>query len=200
MLGGNALIVGLTGKMCAGKDAFASLLPEDRFVVIDVDKLGHKALEENHGLLVEAFGSSIISPDGTVDRKILGPIVFSDPAKLRILDDITHPWMCSEALRQAKDAENAGKVAVINAALLESMGFVDHCQLVILVTAPLDVRMKRAMERNGMSPGEFMKRAEAQKDIGLSLFSSGRRVITIINDSTKDSLSRQVENCCGIIR
>ena len=193
------MIIGLTGKSCAGKDAVAALLDKKRFEVIDVDKLGHDALSMNKDKLVEAFGDGIIAQDGSVDRKILGPLVFSDPDKLGTLNSITHPWMHDEAMRRAEEAEREGKDAVINAALLESMGFVDYCQLVILVTAPLDVRMKRAMERNGMSPGEFMKRAEAQKDIGLSLFSSGRRVITIINDSTKDSLSRQVSFLCDTI-
>ena len=157
MLGGDALIVGLTGKTCAGKDAFAAMLPQDRFAVIDVDR------------------------------------------RLETLNAITHPWMREEALRLAAEAEGRGLVPVINAALLESMGFVEHCSLIILVTAPLEVRMRRAAERDGISSEEFMKRARAQKDIGLSLFSSGRRVITVINDSTEDSLSRQVENCCGII-
>ena len=177
MLGGDALIVGLTGKTCAGKDAFAAMLPQDRFAVIDVDRLGHKALEANHEALEAAFGPSIFASDGSVDRKVLGPIVFADAA----------------------EAVGRGLVPVINAALLESMGFVEHCSLIILVTAPLEVRMRRAAERDGISSEEFMKRARAQKDIGLSLFSSGRRVITVINDSTEDSLSRQVENCCGII-
>ena len=199
MLGGDALIVGLTGKTCAGKDAFAAMLPQDRFAVIDVDRLGHKALEANHEALEAAFGPSIFASDGSVDRKVLGPIVFADPARLETHNAITHPWMRDEALRLAAEAEGRGLVPVINAALLESMGFVEHCSLIILVTAPLEVRMRRAAERDGISSEEFMKRARAQKDIGLSLFSSGRRVITVINDSTEDSLSRQVENCCGII-
>ena len=199
MLGGYALIIGLTGKTCAGKDAFASMLPAERFRVIDVDRLGHQALEANHQALSEAFGNAIFK-DGKVDRKVLGPLVFSDSRKLETLNAITHPWMKEEALREAHQAEEEGFVPVINAALLESMGFVSHCDLVILVTAPLEVRMERAFRRSGIGREEFLRRAEVQKDIGLSLFSSGRRVITIINDSTEDSLSRQVENCCGIIR
>ena len=83
------MIIGLTGKSCAGKDTVASMLSADRFSVIDVDALGHVALEANHGRLREAFGDSIFRPDGTVDRKILGPIVFSDPSKLGLLDSIT---------------------------------------------------------------------------------------------------------------
>ena len=186
------MIIGLTGKICAGKDSFASLLPADRFSVIDVDGLGHEALAANKELLRDAFGPSIIGPDGNVDRKKLGAIVFSDAHKLARLNEITHPWMVEEALRLARQAEESGKTAVINAALLEPMGFVPYCDRVVLVTAPYEVRERRAAERSGLSPEEFRKRSEAQKDIGISLFSSGKPVVTIINDGDKDSLSRQV--------
>ncbi len=193
------MIVGLTGKSCAGKDTVAALLPKDRFHVIDVDALGHIALEANHDKLKAAFGDGIFRPDGTVDRKVLGPIVFSDSSKLSELNSITHPWMVDETLRQARDAESKGMVAVINAALLESMGFVEYCTLIILVVAPYEVREERAMARDGMTKEKFRARSDSQKDIGLSLFSSGKRVITIVNDRDKDTISRQVSFLCAKI-
>ena len=186
------MIVGLTGKICSGKDTFASMLPADRFTVIDVDSLGHKALENNRDRIRETFGDGVIGADGSVDRKALGHVVFSDPDKLEALNGITHPWMVEEALREARCVEKSGKVAVINAALLESMGFVGYCDSLVLVTAPYALRERRAAERSGLSAEEFRKRSDAQKDIGLSLFSSGKKVVTVINDSDKDSLSRQV--------
>lgn len=193
------MIIGLTGKSCAGKDTVASMLPADRFSVIDVDALGHVALEANHGMLREAFGDSIFRPDGTVDRKILGPIVFSDPSKLGLLDSITHPWMKEEALRLAREAEEDGRIAVINAALLESMGFVPSCDEVVLVIAPYEVREARALKRDGMTAEKFRARSDAQKDIGLSLFASGRKVTTIVNDGDLDTISRQVSFLCAKI-
>ena len=193
------MIIGLTGKSCAGKDTVASMLPADRFSVIDVDALGHVALEANHEKLREAFGDSIFRPDGTVDRKILGPIVFSDPSKLETLDSITHPWMKEEALRLAREAEEDGRIAVMNAALLESMGFVPSCDEVVLVIAPYEVREARAMKRDGMTAEKFRARSDAQKDIGLSLFTSGRKVTTIVNDGDLDTISRQVSFLCAKI-
>lgn len=193
------MIIGLTGKSCAGKDTVASMLSADRFSVIDVDALGHVALEANHGRLREAFGDSIFRPDGTVDRKILGPIVFSDPSKLGLLDSITHPWMKEEALRLAREAEEDGRIAVINAALLESMGFVPSCDEVVLVIAPYEVREARALKRDGMTAEKFRARSDAQKDIGLSLFASGRKVTTIVNDGDLDTISRQVSFLCAKI-
>lgn len=193
------MVIGLTGKSCAGKDTVASMLPPERFVIIDVDGLGHVSLEANHEALREAFGASIFRPDGSVDRKILGPIVFSDPEKLGKLNNITHPWMKEEALRMAREAEGKGMIAVINAALLESMGFLPYCDLVILVVASYEVREARALRRDGMTKEKFRDRAMAQKDIGMSLFESGKKVITIFNDGDKDTISRQVAFLCAKI-
>lgn len=191
------MIIGLTGKSCAGKDAVAALLDKKRFEVIDVDKLGHDALAMNKDKLVEAFGDGIIAQDGSVDRKILGPLVFSDSDKLGTLNSITHPWMHDEAMRRAEEAEREGKDAVINAALLESMGFVESCDRIILVVAGYETRLKRALQRDsGMTEEKFRDRTMAQKDVGLSLFGSGRPVFTIINDEGFDSLSRQVMFLC----
>ena len=191
------MIIGLTGKSCAGKDAVAALLDKKRFEVIDVDKLGHDALAMNKDKLVEAFGDGIIAQDGSVDRKILGPLVFSDSDKLGTLNSITHPWMHDEAMRRAEEAEREGKEAVINAALLESMGFVESCDRIILVVAGYETRLKRALQRDsGMTEEKFRDRTMAQKDVGLSLFGSGRPVFTIINDEGFDSLSRQVMFLC----
>ncbi len=193
------MIIGLTGKSCAGKDTVAALLPEDRFSVIDVDGLGHEALEANHEKLRKAFGSSIFRDDGTVDRKVLGPIVFADAEKLETLNSITHPWMKEETFRKAKEVEGNGKIAVINAALLESMGFVEYCDMIILVIAPYGIREERALKRDGMTKEKFHDRAMAQKDIGLSLLESGRNVITIVNDSDEATISRQVSFLCAKI-
>ena len=187
------MIVGLTGKSCAGKDLFASFLPADRFSVIDVDALGHDALLMNRDRLVEAFGPSVRGSDGNIDRKVLGPIVFSDPGKLEKLNSITHPWMVREALSRAESAEKEGLIAVINAAVLERMGFVEHCDAVILVIAPYEKRLERALMRDGLTEEAFKARSDAQKDIGESLFSSGKRVITIVNDKDDGELRRQAE-------
>ena len=191
------MIIGLTGKSCAGKDTVASLLDKSIFSVIDVDRLGHEALEMNKEKLVSEFGDGIIADDGSVDRKVLGPLVFSDASKLERLNAITHPWMFSETMSRAKQAESDGMKAVINAALLESMGFTNECSSVILVIASYETRLKRALSRDsGMTAEKFRNRSEAQKDVGISLFASGKPVYTIINDEGLDSLSRQVMFLC----
>ena len=191
------MIIGLTGKSCSGKDYVAHLFGEE-FVVIDEDKLGHVALDNNREKLVAAFGDSIIT-DGRVDRKKLGPMVFSDKEKLEKLNSISHPWMVAETLSLCREAERKGKIAVINAAILEKMGFVPYCNEVVLVSSPYSERLKRAVMRDKITPEAFEKRDENQKDIGSTLSNGGVKVTNIINDSDKESLSRQVKEYCDSI-
>ena len=191
------MIIGLTGKSCSGKDYVAHLFGEE-FVVIDEDKLGHVALDNNREKLVAAFGDSIIT-DGKVDRKKLGPIVFSDKEKLEKLNSISHPWMVAETLRLCREAESEGKIAVINAAILEKMGFVPYCNEVVLVSSPYSERLKRAVMRDKITPEAFEKRDENQKDIGSTLSKGSVNVTNIINDGDKESLSRQVKEYCDSI-
>ena len=186
------MIVGLTGKSCSGKDFFASLLDRNLFSVIDEDKLGHIALKERQPELVSAFGSSILT-DGSIDRKKLAPIVFSSEEKLSVLNSITHPWMVERTLEYAKEQQEKGFIVVINAAILEQMGFVPYCDMVLLVLSSFEHRLERALRRDGVTHEAFKARSDSQSEIGSTLFSSGKKVITIFNDSTEDALRKQCE-------
>lgn len=192
------MIVGLTGKSCSGKNKVASLL-DDNFVVIDEDKLGHEALEKNIDKIREVFGDDVIS-DGVVDRKKLGSLVFSDSGKLEKLNSITHPWMVDETVRICREIEKEGRIAVINAAILEEMGFVPYCDEIIFVLAPYEKRLERALKRDGVTEENFRKRCESQKSIGESLFATAKKVVTIINDKDEEELSRQVSLYCATMK
>lgn len=192
------MIVGLTGKSCSGKNKVASLL-DDNFVVIDEDRLGHEALEKNIDKIRESFGDDVIS-DGVVDRKKLGSIVFSDSGKLEELNSITHPWMVDETVRICRKIEKEGRIAVINAAILEEMGFVPYCDEIIFVLAPYEKRLERALERDGVTEENFRKRCLSQKSIGESLFTTAKKVVTIINDKDEEELSRQVRLYCATMK
>ena len=191
------MIIGLTGKSCSGKD-YVSHMFGDEFLVIDEDHLGHIALDVNKDKLVDAFGEDILR-DGKVDRKKLGPIVFSDKEKLEKLNSISHPWMISETLRMCREAEKEGKIGVINAAILEKMGFVPYCDEVVLVSSPYSERLKRAVKRDGITPEAFEKRNESQKEIGSTLNGDNVKVTIINNSGDEESLSRQVNEYCDRI-
>lgn len=189
------MVIGLTGKSCAGKDEGARRLEMRGIPSIDVDALGHKALEANIDRLKEAFGTGILAPDGSVDRKKLGPLVFSDPHKLATLNSISHPWMKSQVELFVRDK----KICTVNAALLEEMDLVSLCDEILYFWAPLEARLERGIWRDGLTREGFLMRDSNQKMIGSSLFECGVRVITILNDSGIEQLYRQLDFYCDTL-
>ncbi|MEN6499105.1 MAG: dephospho-CoA kinase [Rectinema sp.] len=157
-------IIGLTGGYCAGKNEVANILVRYGWDVIDVDKLGHAALLQVSDQLINTFGDSIRKEDGSVDRKKLGEIVFSDKKMLNVLESIVHPLTLSLLDQEIKKAqENRVKEICINAALLYRFHQVKYCKAVIEVRAPLYQRIMRAQERDHVSMAGALQRIENQK-------------------------------------
>lgn len=192
------MIIGLTGKSCSGKDTVVECLDKNQFSVIDVDKLGHLALEENKEKLVSTFGKKILK-DGAIDRKALGEIVFRDPGELKRLEEITHPFMREETIKRAHLIESEGKIAVINCALLERMKLVSVSDEIWLVLSPYEKRLERALKRDGVTEKMFSERTKSQLDIGQSIYDGKKRVFTILNNQGKEELCRQIKFYCGKI-
>lgn len=192
------MIIGLTGKSCAGKDEVASILSSFGFVIIDEDKLGHEALMANKDQLIRTFGTEIVT-DGEIDRKKLGAIVFSDKSQLEKLESISHPWMVKESRRRAEEIERKGGNAVINAAILKRLGLDSICSQILYIDAPFEIRAKRAELRNGTKYEDFLAREENQEDISAIFETFGGRIVKIINDGDKTTLYRQVKEYCDTI-
>ncbi len=87
------VVVGIAGKYCAGKDEVTRWLLDRGWREVNVDRVGHEALAAKHREIVAAFGVDIIGAGGTIDRRLLGARVFSDPRQLQRLESIVHPWM-----------------------------------------------------------------------------------------------------------
>lgn len=183
------MVTGLVGKSCAGKDIAADYFASKGIAVVDVDALGHEALAANVDRIVEAFGPEVLDGNGAVDRKRLGAMVFSDRDRLERLDGISHPWMRERVVSFVA----AHPVCMINCALLEKMDLVGLCDEILFFHAPLEVRTRRAIKRDGISQEAFLMRDRSQKDIGSTLFECGKRVVTILNDSDLEHLYRQLE-------
>jgi len=85
------MIIGLTGGYCAGKNAVAAILERLGWTCIDVDRLGHEAIDLAREAIVARFGPGVLGRDGLVDRKAVASIVFADPAALADQEAIVHP-------------------------------------------------------------------------------------------------------------
>lgn len=163
------MILGLTGGYCAGKNTVASLLTARGWHCIDVDRLGHTAVEESRDALVQRFGPAILRPDGSLDRRALGRIVFSDPTALRDHEVIVHPKMLALLeidLENAQfEAHREGKTpfVCINAAILYRMPQSARCDAVIEVIASQSVRLLRAAQRDGLEAADALRRIASQE-------------------------------------
>ena len=198
-MGADALIVvGLTGKYCAGKNFIASSLEGRNLPVIDVDRLGHQALQSSQDELIALFGREIIAADGKIDRKVLRGIVFSNQRALRALEGTVHPKMRRICMEQLESYRTGGTQAVvINAALLSRMHLEILCDVVCFVATPLPIRLARAMQRDGATISSFIKIASSQRDISVQAMRGVQNLYIVKNWGTKRFIHRQVDEFCA---
>ena len=185
------LVVGLTGGIGVGKTTVARLLAGHGAVVVDCDALGRAVVEPGglaHDAVVRRFGPGVVRADGTIDRPALARIVFGDPGTLADLNGITHPAIDVEIGRAIAVAP-AGSVVVLDmAVLVETRLGKGQYDLVVVVEAPLAVRLDRLAGR-GMAADEARARFAAQAT------DADRRAVGdlfVDNGGDEDALARTV--------
>jgi dephospho-CoA kinase len=160
-------VLGLTGNIASGKSTVARMLGSMGARIIDADKIAREVVEPEKPAwadIVRKFGPEILSPDGTIDRRRLGEIVFADEGKRRLLMDITHPRI-KEAVRErlSKLRKEDVSVAIVEAALIvESGGLREFLDGLIVVTADEERQIERLIKRNGYTRDEALARIGSQ--------------------------------------
>jgi dephospho-CoA kinase len=154
--------IGLTGMYCAGKNYIASLLEKRGIPALDVDKLGHAAIEQEKDAILRRFGPDVLGTGGAIDRKKLGALVFGKSEELAALEAIVHP--AANRLTGQWLKEREGQRLAINAALLHKSSAFERLDAVILVTAPWFVRLIRARRRDHLPWREIFRRFSSQRD------------------------------------
>lgn len=167
------VVIGLVGRIGAGKTTVAGLFAQHGARVIDADRLAHEVLDEQEvrELLVRQFGPVVIGVDGQVDRRRLAAIVFGERAEaqasLRELEAIVHPRVrrrIAAALTAEREAAaDSGKpprVVVLDVPLLVQGGYVSHCDHLVWIECDDSVRHDRLKAR-GLSPEQIAAREEA---------------------------------------
>ena len=163
------MLIGLTGQYCAGKNHIAMLLEERGCEVLDVDKLGHRAIEAARDEIAARFGATVLDADGTVDRKALGKLVFGKAEELAALESIIHP--AANRLTERWISERENKNLVINAALLHRSSVFARLDCVILVKAAFLTRLFRALRRDKLSIPVLLERFRSQKHFDSQYYS-----------------------------
>ena len=159
-------IIGLTGGIGSGKSTVSQFLAELGAVVIDTDKVGHEAFKpgtESWQRVVAAFGRSVVTADGNIDRKKLGEIVFDSSVELLKLEQIIHPAISEIVIARIEEYRQQGvKVVVLEVPLLVEAGWASLVNEVWVTTAPEPVILRRLEERTGMTEQESLARMRSQ--------------------------------------
>ncbi|MHA7304665.1 dephospho-CoA kinase [Arthrobacter sp. TMN-49] len=158
------LSLGLTGGIAAGKSLLATRFRELGAVVIDADQLAREAVAPGAVGLAEVvahFGPHILLPDGSLDRPLLGSLVFTDPSERQTLNAIIHPRVRAAAQALKNDA-GPGAIVVQDIPLLVETGQGANFHLVVVVQASTGTRVARMMGNRGMARADALARLAAQ--------------------------------------
>lgn len=194
-------MIGLTGQSGAGKTTVSRVFSQNGFAVIDADIISREVTQKGQPCLTElseAFGSDIINSDGTLNRKRLGSIVFSDREKLRQLNGIIYPYIIYRIISRIDELSEEGReLILLDAPTLFEANADDLCDLIISVTADESIRMSRIISRDNITPEAAKKRFESQYS---EHFFVNHSDFVIINNKTPDVLAAKAEEVAGKIK
>lgn len=196
------LLVGLTGGIASGKSIVARVFRDLGAHLIDADRIVHELLETGQQAwqeVVEHFGAEIQLPDGRIDRRKLGDLVFNDQEKRLWLNACLHPKVFDAFTAQTRQMRNRQRDAVIvlDAALLIETGYHQKMDCIIVVYAELDQQLERLMLRDGFTREQALARIRSQMPL------SEKRACAdyvIDNTGTRDRTEQQAKEVFGRLK
>jgi dephospho-CoA kinase len=187
-------VVGLIGAIGGGKSTAARCFAARGGFVIDADALGHEALRqpETIAAVVARWGEGVRKPDGSLDRRAIGRIVFADPAERSALEALVFPYIGKRAVEEiARGITDPNtRFVVLDAAVLLEAGWNKNVDRIVYVDAPRDVRLARLAARSGWTDAELTAREAAQWPVEEKI---ARSDIVLINDATEGELQQHVD-------
>jgi len=188
------ILIGLTGGVATGKSTVAKMFKKCGAIVIDADELAREVVRPGKPAwrdIMRRFGQSVLNSDRTINRQILGQIVFRDQMKLRQLERIIHPRVTAEQERLTRQASRKDPKAVViyDVPLLFEAGIDKRVDKTVVVTADRETQIMRLKKRNGFTRTEAVRRIDSQMPLAMK-----RLRADYVLDGTKhrQSLSRDV--------
>lgn len=157
------LIVGLTGNIATGKSAVMRLAADEGALTIDADKVVHELMDRDANMQAAigvAFGPEVRRPDGRIDRRALGDIVFNDPEALADLEAMVHPAVRQELVRRVSESD--ARIVFIEAIKLLESGLADACHQVWVTRCSKQRQLERLRVCRGMETQAAVERIKAQ--------------------------------------
>ena len=189
-------LIGLTGGTGSGKSLVSEMLAKKGALILDADVLARKVVEKGEKAyfeIMEHFGKGVFDENGDLIRKKLGDIVFNDPAELEFLNKCTHKYIAEltrKSLEEAMKSPEKYRFVVFDAPQLIESGMDSICDEVWVVTADEDIRIKRVMERDGITFSQAKSRIDSQLKFEVFKEKADR---IIFNNGSLEELAKQVE-------
>ncbi|MCK1996660.1 dephospho-CoA kinase [Psychrobacillus psychrodurans] len=187
------MIIGLTGSIASGKSTVANMLKEMGFPIIDADLVARIVVEKGTATLEkikETFGSGVIQEDGSLNREELGEIIFTNPSKRKLLNDIIHPAIRAEMLAQKGHLVQQGHpVIIMDIPLLFESRLQSFVDKILVVTVTEQTQLERLISRNGFTQEEAKLRIQSQ--LPLSVKEKGADAV-IYNNGTIEETKQQL--------
>jgi dephospho-CoA kinase len=188
------MLIGLTGGIASGKSESAKYFEELGVFCIDADAVAKELACKNKPVLQEitnVFGDNILSLEGTLNRKKLADIIFSDVSFKLKVEEIFHGRIISRINEIISKEIEEKKIIIVNAPLLFETGLDKVCDKIVTVEIPYDIQVERLAHRDGLNDDEIKKRIISQmpmeEKIKLSDF-------VVDNSGSKRSLKKKIEN------
>lgn len=185
------LRIGLTGGIGSGKSTVAHHFEHIGIPVIDADVIAHQLVEPGQAALTaitEYFGKHILNPDGSLNRQKLRAQIFTNPDDRKALENILHPRIREEMLRQATELDSP--YCILSIPLLVESGWDKQLDRILVVDTPRELQIKRASQRDAASQDNIEAIIDSQVDRE-SRLAMADDVLT--NDSDINSLLAQVD-------
>jgi dephospho-CoA kinase len=183
--------VGLTGGIGAGKSEVSRRLSAQGAVVIDADAVAREVVAPGTAGLAAvtaAFGAAVLGPDGSLDRTLLGEIVFGDDEARGRLNAIIHP-LVAERMAELEQAAGPGSIVVHDVPLITENGLAGSYDIVVVVDVPPRTQLERLVRHRAMTRDQAKARIAAQASREQRLAVAG---IAIDNSGSLAELDRQV--------
>jgi dephospho-CoA kinase len=161
------LTVALTGGIATGKSVVAETLARLGCHIQSADRVAHDLIKPGRAAwkrIADHFGPAVLNPDRTVNRKLLGKIIFSSAAERHFLNSVLHPRVLRRRRESVRRLERQGRqqIFVSEAALTIESGFARFFDRIVVVHCPEKVQVERLMERDGITRSEARKRIRSQ--------------------------------------
>lgn len=158
-------VLGLTGGIATGKSTVVAIFRSFGFPIVDGDQIAREIVEVGQPALAaieKVFGAAVILPDGQLDRKKLGEIIFNQPEKRHVLNQLLDPFLRKTILDRVESYQEKSELVIVDLPLLFEGDYIDTVDAIATVYVPESVQLKRLMARDNLSEQDAKKRMNSQ--------------------------------------